>query len=213
MLSIELKGESLQLLPERAIFWEKEKTLIIADLHWGKAAHFRKHGIAIPLQAQADDESRLARLLHETHAERLVIAGDLFHSRSNHQVAVFDHFRQHHSSVHIDLVIGNHDILGEEQYSRFGIQPHKDFFVSGPFCFAHDAIQSPHFVLHGHVHPAISIKNGGHRQPALKLSCFAQDAERLILPAFGKFTGTHLLQEKEFHHLYVIADSSVIQWK
>jgi uncharacterized protein len=213
MLQIELKGELLELLPERAIFWEKEKTLIVADLHWGKAAHFRKHGIAIPLQTQHSDEARLARLLQEKKVERLVIAGDLFHSKSNQQVEVFSHFRDHHRELHIDLVIGNHDILGKDHYERFQIRQHNDCFVMEPFCLAHDALVSDHFVIHGHIHPALSIKSKGYNQPALRLCCFAQDGERMILPAFGKFTGTHLLEPQDFKHLYVVAEHSVIQWK
>jgi hypothetical protein len=32
------------LSPERVMYWEKQKTLIIADLHIGKTGHFRKSG-------------------------------------------------------------------------------------------------------------------------------------------------------------------------
>jgi len=213
MLHIELKGEKMALLPERAVWWEKEKTLIVADLHWGKSAHFRKNGIAIPTQTQANDELRLAKILREQHAERLIIAGDLFHSRSNEQVEVFSHFRQHHQSLHIDLVIGNHDILKDEQYEHFRLTQHKECLNLAPFCIAHDQLNSDHFVLHGHLHPALKIKSKGYNQPALKLCCFAQDNQRMILPAFGKFTGTYLLEPGDFEHLYLVAETSVIQWK
>ena len=213
MLHTELKGELLELLPERAIFWEKEKTLIVADLHWGKSAHFRKHGIAIPAQAQSNDELRLAKLLKEKNVERLVIAGDLFHSKTNQQVALFHHFRTHHRSLHIDLVIGNHDILKEEDYNDFNLTQHHECFTLAPFCIAHDMIISEHFIIHGHVHPAVRIKSKGNNQPAVKLCCFAENDNRMILPAFGKFTGTHLLLPEDFKHIYVIAEDKVMRWK
>ena len=62
MLEIELEGEKIALLPERALYWPAQHTLIVADLHWGKAGHFRKNGIAIPAQAQ--QRSAYALQLH-----------------------------------------------------------------------------------------------------------------------------------------------------
>lgn len=213
MLKIELHGEVLDLLSKRAIWWEKEQTLIISDLHWGKSGHFRKHGIAIPAQSQAKDELRLAQIISETKAERLVIAGDMFHSKINNEVEIFSHFRSSHQSLQIDLVIGNHDILGEEKYTDFRLSQHAECLTIGPFCIAHDMLQSDHFVIHGHVHPAVRIKARGNNQSALKLCCFAVQRDRLILPAFGEFTGTHVLEPQEFEHLYLVAENSVIQWK
>jgi len=213
MLHIELQGENMALLPERAVWWEKEKTLIIADLHWGKSAHFRKNGIAIPSQTQSNDEIRLAKVLREKGIERLIIAGDLFHSTSNQQVDLFLHFRKYHTSLHVDLVVGNHDILKEEQYNSFNLEKHEKCLQIGPFCFAHDMLPSNQFVIHGHVHPALQIKSKGFKQPALKLCCFAEDKERMILPAFGKFTGNYMLEPQNFAHLYLATETNVIQWK
>jgi DNA ligase-associated metallophosphoesterase len=213
MLQLELRGEEVMLMPEKALWWPKEKILVVSDLHWGKSGHFRKHGIAVPLQSQSADEMRLAKLLRSTGAERLIIAGDLFHSRTNNQVASFVHFREQHADIRFDLVIGNHDILKETEYEGYHLEQHQDCLTIGPFCFAHDMTRSEQFVVHGHVHPAVRIKARGSNQPTLKLCCFAMQEDRLILPAFGEFTGTHILEPKEFLHLYLIAEDKVIQWK
>jgi DNA ligase-associated metallophosphoesterase len=213
MLTIDLQGEKIDLLPERALWWERESTLIVADLHWGKTAHFRKNGIAIPAQSQNKDEMRLAQLLQSTRAERLIIAGDLFHSRSNQQVDLFTHFRNHHQTLQVDLVIGNHDILKKEEYARFHLSLHQECLTIEPFCIAHDHLASSHFVIHGHVHPAMRIKSKGNNQAAFKLCCFAVQEDRMILPAFGEFTGTHLVDAAEQKHIYLIAEDKVIQWK
>lgn len=213
MLETILNEETVQLLPQRGLFWKKEKTLVVADLHWGKTAHFRKNGIPIPLQSQQNDEIRLAKLIQDKQAERLIIAGDLFHSDVNLQVSLFAHFRKHFQSLQIDLVIGNHDILKAEQYEDFNLHVHNDFLNIAPFCFAHDIIDSEHFVIHGHVHPALTIKSKGNRQPALKLCCFAEDDHRMILPAFGKFTGTHTVSAGDFKRIFLVAEQNIIQWK
>ena len=47
VLEIEWAGEKLVLLPERAIWWAREKTLFIADPHFGKASTFRSAGLAV----------------------------------------------------------------------------------------------------------------------------------------------------------------------
>lgn len=213
MLQIDLKGEKLALLPERAIWWERERTLLVADLHWGKSAHFRKHGIAIPLQAQTNDELRLAKLIREKKAERLVIAGDLFHSKANNQVDIFSHFRKSHSELQIDLVIGNHDILQKEKYASFSLTQHDECLDINPFCIAHDMIPgSKQFVIHGHVHPAVRIKSRGSNQPSIRLCCFAEYENSMVLPAFGEFTGSHTLEAGDCRHVYLIAGDKVMQW-
>src|SRR3982074_1557313 len=47
-LTIELAGEEIILLPERAIYWPRAETLFVADTHWGKDATFRAAAIAVP---------------------------------------------------------------------------------------------------------------------------------------------------------------------
>lgn len=212
MLDIILRGEQLKLLAEKAVLWPAQKTLIVSDLHWGKSGHFRKHGIAIPANSQQQDELRLASIIKKHEVERLIIAGDLFHSRHNNEVEIFSYWRQAHQSLHIDLVAGNHDILPTEKYTSWQMELHKSGMYIGPFAIMHDIPDScEHFCIHGHVHPAVRITGRGNQ--ALKLSCFCEDEERFILPAFGNFTGTHLLHPDEHKHIYVIAEQNVIRWK
>src|ERR1044071_1772764 len=176
MLDIVLQGESVKLLAERALYWPAQKMLIVADLHWGKSAHFRKHGIAIPGSTQTRDEVKLARLVREYSAERLVIAGDMFHSRHNAEVDIFTHWRNAHQSLHIDLVPGNHDILPKEMYTGWNLQLH-DQLKTSPFLIVHDApADCTDFCIHGHVHPAIRISRRGHN--SIKLCCFCEDENR-----------------------------------
>ncbi len=211
MLHIILQGEELVLLPQRALLWPAQKTLLVADLHWGKSGHFRKHGIAIPANAHRQDELKLAALIREHNVERLIVAGDMFHSRQNNEVDGFAHWRNSHAALHIDLVTGNHDILPAEKYTEWNMTRH-DSLQLGPFMVMHDAPATcEQFCIHGHIHPAVRLHGKGNQ--SLKLCCFAQDARRLILPAFGQFTGTHSLHIPDYEHIYVIAEDKVMQWK
>lgn len=212
MLDIVLQGEQVSLLPERALWWPAQKTLIIADLHWGKSGHFRKHGIAIPNSTQVYDEIRLASLINKYNAERLIIAGDLFHSKHNKEVESFTYWRSAHQSLHIELVTGNHDILPEGKYTDWNMQVHREGLLMVPFFIAHNMPDNPdNFTIHGHIHPAVRIIGKGNQ--AIKLCCFCEDENRLILPAFGRFTGTYILDTQMHKHIYIIVENSTLKWK
>lgn len=212
MLHINLQGEEVVLLPGRALYWPKEKTLIAADLHWGKTAHFRKNGIAIPINAQHADETRLSELINSHSVERLIVAGDMFHSRENNQVAGFAHWRAAHKDLAIDLVLGNHDILAREIYTSNNMTVYEEVLDAGPFLISHDVLESAdRFYIHGHIHPCFAVSGKG--RGSIRLACFCMNSERMILPSFGSFTGGSKVSEKDFNHIYLIAEDEVIQWQ
>ena len=209
MSELILCGEHLQLLPQRAVWWAAKKTLILSDVHWGKSGHFRKAGIAMPIGTQAQDGQRLSQIVQQFTAERMIIAGDLFHSRFNNEVADFGHWRAAYSSLHIDFVMGNHDILTEAHYHEWNLTIHKDGMEEGPFFIAHDNEQHELFTIHGHIHPGVRLPGiGGETLP-----CFAIGSDCMALPAFGLFTGFKRVQLSEYNHLYVVGDGKVLQLK
>ena len=77
------KEELIQLLPEKVAFLPHHKTLVVADIHLGKASHFRKEGIMIPLPGSCPDLKCLGELLDSLQPEIVVFLGDLFHSSLN----------------------------------------------------------------------------------------------------------------------------------
>ena len=79
---LELAGEPVRLLPERALFWPAACALVVADVHWGKAAAFRAAGIPIPGGATRQDLDRLDQAVARTGARRLIVLGDLFHAKA-----------------------------------------------------------------------------------------------------------------------------------
>lgn len=202
----------MNLLPERALLWPAQKTLIVADLHWGKTAHFRKHGIAIPIGAQHADEARLSGLVEQYDVERLIVAGDMFHSVRNNQVDGFAHWRSRHRQLRIELVLGNHDILGRERYEENSIQLHHEWLDAGSFLITHEELDAPaKFYIHGHLHPCFTA--GGRGRNSIKTQCFCIDNNRMVLPSFGSFTGCYNINSAEYSHIYLIANNEVIQWQ
>lgn len=103
MLDIDCAGERLQLLPDKAVFWPREKMLIIADLHLGKSAAFRQSGVSVPESTTVEDLTRLEKLLNATACGHLMMLGDFFHAVSGLQPEVLDAFqtwRQRHSGLY-----------------------------------------------------------------------------------------------------------------
>src|ERR1700742_5372630 len=107
-LPFQLLEQDLLLLPQKAIYWEQEKTLIAADVHLGKVGHFRKAGIAVPRDLEQDDLACLSDLIFEYKPEKLIFLGDLFHSDMNADWEWLRLWRQQNKKLEIILIRGNH---------------------------------------------------------------------------------------------------------
>ncbi len=201
------------LSPNRAIFWEDEKALIVSDTHFGKTGHFRKHGIAVPPQVYQEDLQRFFNLIHEFKVEKIIIVGDFFHSVANEELNLFLKWRKDFLSIHFILVRGNHDILHNNWYTSADIKVHDGVFTLKGFQFVHDpAALAPTektlFTFSGHIHPGISIK--GMAKQSLKFPCFYFTQQQCILPAFSKFSGLKIMKQKRGTQIFILNEEAVI---
>ena len=200
-----IREQQLWLSPDRCIYWEEEESLIVSDLHFGKTGHFRKEGIAVPQRLYREDLFRLLCQIQYFRPRRLLVVGDLFHSRENKELSLFERWREDLPDLDIHLVQGNHDILHDSWYKKAGIGLSKDMLAVGPFSFVHDiadvGVAAPRRVLpgragtseggyyfSGHIHPGIRIRGMGRQ--SLQFPCFYFGGEYAVLPAFGRWTGT-----------------------
>ena len=211
--AITINGAELVLSPLKSIWWKDESTLIVSDVHIGKAAHFRKHGIAIPAEVNKANFWNLSLLLDHYRPERLLILGDLTHSRINVEWHSFVDFRAMYPKMHWLLVDGNHDLLSKRDYQEAAIEVNARYTL-GNFLFVHDLAElselpTQHYVMSGHVHPAVRIKGIG-RQSA-RVDCFYFADQFSILPAFGEFTGRKVIQVKQGDRVYGIAGNEVLE--
>ena len=120
------RDQHLWLSPERVIFWEDEKALILSDSHFGKTGHFRKSGVPVPQNIFLEDLQRLFNLLQFYKPEQLIVVGDLFHSKSNKEHLLFEKWRNDFTQLEILLVKGNHDILHRDWYQQIKINVYAD---------------------------------------------------------------------------------------
>ena len=210
---IDWAGETLELLPERALLWLARATLVLADPHFGKSAAFRAGGIPVPPGTTAQDLARLDALVRARAPHRLVILGDFFHARAGRAdgtLAQIADWRARNPELAIDLVAGNHDRRAGEPPAAWRIRVHEDPLADGPFLFCHeppDRVPPRQHALAGHVHPAFSIED---RTGRLRAPCFLFGPRRALLPAFGGFTGTKSVRAEPDERVYVVGEDEVI---
>ena len=211
--SIEIRGERLLLLPERAAFWERRQTLLIADAHFGKAASFRAASIPVPRGTTMEGLSRLDALVRATNATRVVFLGDFLHARSGRSPGTLDAFQGWHEAnpgVRLVLVRGNHDRQAGDPPCGLGVECVDAPLVEAPFVFAHHPDRSADgYVLAGHIHPGIPLY--GRARQRERLPCFWFSADCAVLPAFGDFTGLAEIAPVEGDRVFVIAGSEVVE--
>jgi len=206
---IQIRREKLQLLAEKAIYWPAEKTLIIADLHLGKAMHYRRAGIAVPGGVEQLNLQRFEDLIIRTRPKDVLLLGDLFHSDLNSSWQGFVELRAKYGTMKFTLVTGNHDVLELVHYSDADIQlmPTLD---RGPFHFTHHPSEHPSlYNLAGHIHPGIRMV--GKAKQTIQLPCFFFGKDAGILPAFGGFTGLYRMKRKETDRVFVTVQGGVLR--
>ncbi|WP_454880674.1 ligase-associated DNA damage response endonuclease PdeM [Sphingobacterium detergens] len=209
---ITFNKQKLILNNQRTIFWPKQNTLILSDLHLGKAAHFRKNGIPIPSDIASLDLQRLASLIDYYQAENILVVGDLIHAGINQEVLLLEEFKQNHASLNFHLVIGNHDRQVEKLAKQINIIYHHDKFEMEQIHFVHEpAIDRSVFTISGHIHPGVSIKLPPNKH--LRLPCFWVSAQQIILPAFSKFTGLDSRKMSEEYDCYALHEEIILPLK
>jgi DNA ligase-associated metallophosphoesterase len=213
-----IHGETLVLHPERALYWPRRRTLIVADTHFGKTGHFGRHGIPVPAGTDAADRQRLTRLVTALDARRLIILGDFLHAPiaagTAEEVDLQSWAEQLATTLDIDVVAGNHDRHAPRLPPlRWWDSP----LVDPPFCFIHDADRAPSgradgpFTVSGHVHPVIRLRSLG--KSTLRVPIFWQKEGGLILPSFGQFTGGFAITPGEGDRLFGAGPEGIVRFE
>jgi uncharacterized protein len=207
-----LAGEELWLLAEKAIYWKNKKTLLIADLHFGKATHFRQRGVNVPSAVVEKNLEVLDSLLKKYKTDRIIVLGDLFHAAENIEWKIFGEWLMT-KNIKLHLIKGNHDKLPFDAYEKYNIIVHDNSLLEQPFILRHhpieDEIFPEYYILAGHVHPSVTIKGKGYQSD--RAECFWFGKHQAVLPAFGSFTGNSEICKKRGDEVFAIAGNSVIQ--
>ncbi len=183
--SFTLAGAELVARGSGALFWPAESLLCVSDLHLGKSERIaRRGGSALPPYETRDTLTRLDAELRQTGARTVICLGDSFddtaaaEALSPEEKLWIGRMQAGRRWVWIE---GNHDPgpvdLGGAHLAALPLSP---------LTFSHIADPSRFGEVSGHYHPKATLKARGR---AVTRACFLIDSDRLIMPAFGTYTG------------------------
>ncbi len=211
-MEIEWANQKFVLHADRALLWPTTRTVVVADLHIGKDSLFQARGLPLPGGSLAKDLLRLTSLIEEIDARRLLILGDMFHGKESQDASTLRQlleWRDGLPGVEIILARGNHDHHAGDPHPDLQIQT-VSAVREGRVVFSHlpDEIDGM-FVMCGHVHPACRLDD--FDGSGVGVPCFVVDERQMILPAFGRLTGTARIAHRPGRQLFVAARGRVLR--
>ncbi|WP_421738549.1 ligase-associated DNA damage response endonuclease PdeM [Caulobacter sp.] len=199
-LRIELSGASVVLRGSGALWLESERTLVVADLHFEKGSSYAaRHGQMLPPYDTRETLDRLDREITDLTPTCLIFLGDSFHDGDGEsRLAADDAERLRGLARGRDLVwaVGNHDEDGPKGLPGQVID---EASILG-LVLRHEpqgGLQPGEVA--GHLHPAARVSSG---RGSVRRRCFVTDGSRLILPAFGAYTGGLNVLDRAFSGLF-----------
>ncbi len=170
------------------LFHAASSSMLISDCHFGKAAHFRRHGIPVPALSPLSDHGKICALLEHLQPARLLFLGDLFHSDLNYEWELIQDITARFPETEFILVLGNHDIIPQQVYRDSRIHVMNEYYLTDELLLSHEPVESGEgFNICGHIHPGYHISLGSRQ--AVMLPCYYIHGKRLVMPAFGNLTG------------------------
>jgi uncharacterized protein len=186
-------------LPDGALWVAEGKTLVVSDVHFEKGASFARRGQMLPPYDTHAALLKLTDLMLRLRPDIIVSLGDSFHDRLG--PATMD--ARDRELLHLLMsrcdwvwVEGNHD--GKMPETLGGAA--RTVLHLGGLVLRHEPTEgaSPGEIA-GHLHPCAKVSGRGR---SVRRRCFAFDGERLVMPAFGKFTGGLNLRDEAFEPLF-----------
>ena len=184
MVPFSFAGEEMALAAGLALYWPRERALLVADLHLEKASYFARFGQMLPPYDSRETLARLADAVRITGARRVFCLGDNFHDAEGadrlepHAAGMLDALTRITDWV---WVSGNHD------QGRVPSGTAVDEIEVSGIMLRHEAVPGdPRPELSGHFHPKLKVTARGRR---VVRPCAVASERKLILPAFGALTG------------------------
>lgn len=186
MVPFSFAGEEMRLVQARALYWPRERALLVADLHLEKASFFASKGQMLPPYDSRATLERLALAIRETGARHVYALGDNFHDSAGEA-----RLEPHAAGMLAALtratdwiwITGNHDA---EMTNSVGGELTEELVI-GELVLRHKAhCGELRPELSGHFHPRLTVNTRGRR---IARPCAVMSERRMILPAFGALTG------------------------
>lgn len=190
-------GARVTALPEGALWIEQAKALIVSDLHLEKGSSFALRGQMLPPYDTHAALKRLAALIAARTPDIVVSLGDSFHdgggpARMHAQDRAL--LQAMIAAADWIWVEGNHD--GRSAEALGGVWRGK--LQLGALALRHEPTGA-HGEISGHLHPCARVVGRGR---SVRRRCFATDGARLVMPAFGAYTGGLNIRDEAFAPIF-----------
>lgn len=196
-----------------ALFAPEFGALLVADLHLEKGTSLARRGVHLPPYDTRESLLQLAAAVQATSPRRLIFLGDSFHdqgARERIDAADLAMLRAITAAAETIWITGNHDPAPPQDVGGTIIEE----MALGPVTLRHQPqmLRTEEAEISGHLHPAAAIRARGQR---IRRRCFIADARRLIMPAFGSYTGALSVRSEAFEglfgdfHVWMIGDKAV----
>lgn len=205
------------LFKDRAVLLEKERTLLIAELHLGYELEIARSGISVP-SPTTEMLERLKKLVKKHKARKVIVLGDVKHTFNflgrHEELEVMDFFSELRKVTSVEVVRGNHDgdldsALQIPLHPVTGIKVGKTALVHGHAWPSKDLMTADYLVM-GHLHPSIALADFfgvKYREACWLLTKFKPSIRKeypkannemkvVVLPAFNKLLGGAYLNEE-----------------
>jgi DNA ligase-associated metallophosphoesterase len=196
---VRVGNTSLVLDAQGALYWPEEGLLAVADLHLEKGSSFAARGVLIPPYDTEETLTRLALLIARYDPRLVVALGDSFHDGGGPvRIAVSDRDRLAALQRGRDWlwIAGNHD---PEPIQGLGGSSAALVLIGG-LCFRHEPSRGTCTgEISGHLHPVARIAVRGR---GISRRCFASDGQRMVMPAFGAYTGGLNVRSRAFSGVF-----------
>ena len=191
MVPLSFGGEEFALVQGRALYWPRERALLVADLHLEKASFYARHGQLLPPYDSRETLERLALAIRATGARRVYTLGDNFHDSAGptrlepYAAGMLAALTRATDWV---WITGNHDSRME---AAAGGTLAEELEIAGLLLRHQARAGETRPELSGHYHPRlqVTVRERAIRRPCAVVSRGGQAGERMILPAFGALTG------------------------
>jgi len=207
--TIGFAGQSLELGSEKTLLWREKELLVAADLHLGRALTRGAAGKTDALAADSATLQRLARVVRESNARKLLILGDFVHGREAVVASLIRVVAEWRKTVNAEvlLVRGSYDHLPAPILNRWDVEPVGDTLLVEPLRFRYKpAADRPQPQICGHLHPCARLSKTAD---SMKLPCFVVEPALLLMPSFGVLPDGYEVSEKVNRVFYVISDGEV----
>lgn len=183
-----------------ALYAPAFKALLVADLHLEKGTSLARRGVHLPPYDTRESLLQLRAAIAEARPERLIFLGDSFHdggARERIDAADLALLRSFASAAETVWITGNHDPAPPADIGGTIVEE----MTLGSVTLRHQpkALAPGESEVSGHLHPAAAVHARGHR---IRCRCFIADERRLIMPAFGSYTGALSVRSDAFSGLF-----------